>query len=106
MSVALPDNEALDLIQALDAYETEIETLQSSKRDLLTDARDRLDSLGATKGDKKVCIAAIKKAVADLRRKRSKPEAAEQADERDALADHYIELCSRAPRAAHTREVA
>lgn len=101
MSNALLSDETIcELIAALDAADTEIETYQATKRDLLTDARERM--AGADKAQIKEVIAAVKKAVARIRKERNKPEAAEHDEAASALADHYVGLMSaRAPRATH-----
>lgn len=96
----LTDAEICELIAALDAADTEIETYQSTKRDLLKDARERMDK--ADKDEVAEVIAAVKKAVSRLRKARNKPEAAEKDEAASALADHYVGLMSaRAPRATH-----
>jgi predicted nucleic acid-binding Zn-ribbon protein len=95
----LTDAKALDLIHALDETDGQIETLNDSKRDLLKDAREQMEALGMSKGDIGVAIGAVKDAVKKIRKRRARPEAADQADEQNALADHYVELASRsAPR--------
>lgn len=95
----LTDAKALDIIHALDETDGQIETLNDSKRDLLKDAREQMEALGMSKGDIAVAIGAVKDAVKKIRKRRAKPEAADQADEQNALAEHYVELASRgAPR--------
>jgi hypothetical protein len=102
MSV-LSDDQARALIEALDEYDTQIELLQLSKRELLADARTQMA------GERKEVIAqhvdAVKVAAKRLRKLRTKPEAAEADDARDELAEHYVALV-RAPRATHAREAA
>lgn len=92
----LSDGQARNLIEALDELDSQIETLQASKRDLLADARE-----GMT-GERKETIAqhigAVKVAAKRLRKLRMKPESAEADDARDELAEHYVALVC-APRA-------
>lgn len=96
----LSDSEICELIAALDAADTEIETYQSTKRDLLKDARERMKA--ADKDEIAKVVAAVKKAVSRIRKARNKPEAAEKEEDASALADHYVDLMSaRAPRATH-----
>ena len=100
---ALSDGQARNLIEALDELDSQIETLQASKRDLLADARTQMT------GERKEVIAqhidAVKTATKRLRKLRMKPEAAEADDARDELAEHYVALVC-APRATHEREAA
>jgi uncharacterized protein (UPF0335 family) len=101
-NTVLSDEQLVELINALDALDTEIETLQSSKRDLLTDARERMS--GASKDDVKRVVAAVKQAVAKLRKQRNKPEAAEQDAAVSDLAEHLLSLVVYAPRATRSMD--
>ena len=99
----LSDGQARNLIEALDELDSQIETLQASKRDLLSDAREGM--AGETKAEIAKHIGAVKVAAKRLRKLRTKPEAAEADEARDELAEHYVALVC-APRATHAREAA
>ena len=95
----LSHEQMLDLVDAVDEIEQQIETLQESKRDLMNDARERME--GAAKKDIKIAIAGIKGAVGKRRRERKGPEAVEAAEAVNELAEQLHSMRSHAPRATH-----
>lgn len=95
----LSDEQLFDLVEAVDEIERQIETLQESKRDLMTDARERMN--GATKKEVKIAIAGIKGAVAKRRQERRGPEVVETAEAVTELAERLHAMRSNAPRATH-----
>lgn len=102
----LTNDRARTIADAIDAYEDEIATLQSGKRDTYADLRTELMAQGLSKDAVSVEIAALKSAIALRRKRRTDPEAI---DEKEAATAEYlsaIDAPSRARVAHGAREAA
>jgi hypothetical protein len=95
-----------EVIDLLLSYDQMAKDANDAKRELLTDYRER-DCAGLTKADCKVRVDALKAAATRIKKRLSAPEKLEQEEQRDELAEQYVEIydrSSRAPRA--TRAIA
>lgn len=92
------EGQSLNLMQAISEIDDQIATLNESKRDLFSDAREQMSDL--PKKDVALFLSAIKKVVADDRKARTKPETVEADAERDLIAERLADLLAsaRAPR--------
>lgn len=94
---------ARSIADSIDAYDDEIETLQSGKKETYADLRTELESLGLARSTVSLEIAALKAAIA-MRRKR-REDAAKVEEKETAVAD-YLDAIEGPSRVARVREAA
>jgi uncharacterized protein (UPF0335 family) len=93
---------ACSIADAIDAYDADIAILQEGKREIFASLRTDLEEFGFDRAAIKAEIAALKTAIA-IRAKRRKDD---DAEDREALTESYLNALAGAPRATRVREEA
>jgi hypothetical protein len=99
------DGRTQEIIDLLLSYDQMAKDANDAKRELLTDYRER-DCAGLTKADRKLRVDALKAAATKIKKRLSAPEKLEQEDQRDELAEQFVEIYDRAARAPRATRIA